>query len=47
MNKTTKPEAQERPILAMGLFGRSSAAPAKLRGHIGSPSDPRGVVQAA
>lgn len=47
MTKATKTEAKPSQIPAIGLFGRSSTAPAKLREHSGTNREPRGVVKAA
>lgn len=47
MTKATKTEAKPSPIPAVGLFGRSSTAPATLREHSGTNRDPRDVVKAA
>ena len=47
MTKATTNQAKPSAILAVGLFGRSSAAPATLREHSDRNHDPRGQVKAA
>lgn len=47
MIKATTNQAKPSAIPAVGLFGRSSTAPANLREHSDRNRDPRGQVKAA